>query len=248
MNKQLLALTTAILTTTAASAGGYIEPTVLVAPEAEVMAPAGWSGPYIGGTLGMAFGGDDSIAVREYEGGEITKWNHGLGKFEVGGLNYGLHLGYRTERNGWVLGPELSYEAGDVSDSMTDTDADGTLEDSSNVDSVLSLKLKAGRVIGGNTLVYGVLGAARGDFAYESTFTDTAGVSETESAPYDATGYVIGAGIERKVSDRISVTGEWNYYNFGKTDLFLEGDAQSGLATYATPAHHRVKLGLNYQF
>ena len=79
-------------------------------PLGAVAAPVAseWQGAYAGITLGYAFGGDDDIGARP-PGIDI-------GNAELSGANAGLRLGYRWQRDRWVVGPELAYVAGDISD------------------------------------------------------------------------------------------------------------------------------------
>ena len=53
-----------------------------------------------------------------------------------------------------------------------------------------------------------------------------------------------GLGAERRLSERMSIFGEWEFRGFGKTTLT---DA-NGFMTEATPEHHHVKLGVNFSF
>lgn len=212
----------------AAQAGGYTAPAVEVAPVAPVVvtAPVGdWQGGYAGGTLGYAFNGDDKIGLSSPEGAS-------LGTAELSGANAGLRVGYRWQRDRWVFGPELSIDGGDIKDEF-DYGEFGTFE--SKVNWVAALKLKAGYEVQPGTLLFGTLGVNKGDFTYNNSGTDI---------DYDATGYVVGIGAERMINDRVSLTGEYEYNNFGDTDVDLATDVR----TVATPDFHNVKLGVNFKF
>ncbi|MDO5529005.1 MAG: porin family protein [Paracoccus sp. (in: a-proteobacteria)] len=214
----------------AANAGGYAAPAVdvpapvLVQPSAAPM----WQGGYLGGTLGYACCGDDRVGfhVDDVYQGDI-------GTLKIGGLNGGIRAGYRWQHDQWVFGPELGYEIGRISDDLTHEGAPASSA-SNDVNSVLALRFKTGRVVDQNTIVYGIAGIARGDFDYEVD-------DVTEN--FKANGYVLGLGAERLVSDRMSVTGEWEYANFGSTDI----DYDAG-TTVATPKYHNFRVGLNYRF
>ena len=104
----------------------------------------------------------------------------------------------------------------------------------SEVDSLLGIRLKTGYLVRPDTLVYGIAGWQQGDFTYSV---------DGEEEGYDADGYVLGLGVERKLTDRMSVTGEYEYANFGSTDI-----EYLGRTTVATPEHSNVKLGLNFSF
>ncbi|MDO5704779.1 MAG: outer membrane beta-barrel protein [Paracoccus sp. (in: a-proteobacteria)] len=231
----------------AAIAGGYtppvIEAPVVIAPSEQVATPL-WAGAYVGGALGYAFNGDDRVGMETVAAGSATPAGESL---DVSGAAGTLALGYRWQRNKFVYGPELTVDFGGVEDDYANAENGSTFDDGgkSEVNHIISLKFKGGSLVNEQTLVYGLAGVAYGDFTYTQGTGDGA-----QSVDYDATRYVIGAGVERKVSERLSVFGEWNYYNFGKTDVFFPAsdDSDSGVQTVATPEHHLIKIGLNYQF
>ena len=136
-----------------------------------------------------------------------------------------------------MVGPEIAYVGGDISDDFEFDSAPLGLADSefeSEVDSLLGIRLKTGYLVRPDTLVYGIAGWQQGDFTYSV---------DGEEEGYDADGYVLGLGVERKLTDRMSVTGEYEYANFGSTDI-----EYLGRTTVATPEHSNVKLGLNFSF
>ena len=229
MRKIFLAAGAALFAASAANAGGFVAPAVEVEPIVPVVAPVAgaWQGAYVGGALGYAFGGDDGIG-QEVNGAQIGD----LGTVELSGLNLTLRAGYRWQRERWVVGPELSYMMGDIKDEF-DLANGGKFE--SQVDNVLALKLKTGYLVNDATLVYGIAGLQRGNFTYTNDGAD---------ADYSASGYVVGMGAERKVSDRMSVTAEYEYSNFGKTDVAIA----PGVNSVATVEFSNVKLGLNFKF
>lgn len=217
----------------AAHAGGYVAPVVDVEPAPVVAAPAtsDWQGGYVGATLGYGFGGDDRVGA--YDAGDAFIGN--FGDAEVSGANLGLHVGYRWQRDRWVIGPELAYTFSDISDDFEyDVPGLGAGTFESEVDDLWAIKLKTGYLVRPDTLVYGIAGYQEGNF------TVSAGDDETE---YDADGYVLGLGVERMFTNRISVSGEWEYSDFGTTDVELDG-----VNTLASPSLHNVKVGLNFRF
>ncbi|MBV0890737.1 porin family protein [Paracoccus sp. Z118] len=228
MRKMTIPLASAIALGLAASAnaGGYTAPVTDVAPAAPVVvtpAPAGdWQGLYAGGTLGYGFGGDDEFTLG---GGSI------VGDNEISGVNAGLHVGYRWQRGNLVIGPELSITGGNVDDSVSVLGDDYE----SSLNHMVALKLKTGYQVRPDTLVYGIAGVSRGDF----TFT-----ADGQDFDYDTNGYVFGLGIERMITDRLSVTGEIerNHFKSENIDLGALGD------TNGTPTFNNVKVGVNFKF
>ncbi|QIR86155.1 outer membrane protein [Paracoccus sp. AK26] len=239
--------------TSGALAGGYIAPVadpVVAAPVRESASASDWAGGYVGGHIGYAFGGDDEVGADIYEDDAFLGSLSDLTTLKVKGLGAGVHLGYRWQRGNWVFGPELTLEGGDISDDKSGSDSvdgdDYTVGIESKVNHIVGLQFKTGYAVNPQTLVYGTAGYVRGDFDYIlSASVNGDGGSITEG--YTADGYSLGLGVERKIRDNLSVFAEWQYRNFGKTEItFTEGS--DAIATNATPEHHNVKVGVNFSF
>lgn len=210
-----------------ATAGGYSAPVIAAPPEPVVIAPTigPWQGGYVGGSIGYALQGDDEVGLQAPGAPEPVSFD----TLELRGANAELRAGYRWQRQQWVIGPELSILGGNIED-----DIDSIGEVTSQVNHVADLKLKTGYEVQPNTLIFGTIGASRGDFTYTVAGTDY---------DYDASGYVLGLGAERKINDRTSITGEWEFRDFGTTDVDVVGGT-----TVATPSFHNLKVGVNFQF
>ncbi len=224
----------------AALAGGYQPPvveTAVVAPIVEATSYSDWAGAYVGGTLGYVISGDERVGFSDAADNYVGD----VGNVDLSGVTGGIRLGYRIQRDAWVFGAELGYEAMGVEGDVSYDNAVGAGTITSNVDNVLALRFKTGRVVSEDTLFYGIAGIARGKFSYDLAGTAVAAADTSES--YSHSGYVLGLGVERKLSERLSVTGEWEYGRFGKTDLDL-----GGAVTRATPKYNQLRLGVNYRF
>ncbi len=216
-------------------AGGYVSPIVEVEPIASQPAARSyirWCGPFVGGQIGYAFGGNDTFGLSQ--GGSLVAKP---GTFEDGGPLMRLHLGRRWNAEGGVAGVQLSVARGNIGDSITLSQPIGGLSGvtEQRLDSAIFLRGVAGREIGDQTLVYGALGIGRGRFGITS--------ASGASADFDATGYTVGLGIERPLGDHLSIYGEYEYMNFGKTEVVI-----GGLTTQATPKWHTLNVGVNYKF
>ncbi|MFV0410147.1 MAG: outer membrane protein [Paracoccus sp. (in: a-proteobacteria)] len=241
----------ALMSGSTAMAGGFVPPVVETPIEITEVAPVpAWEGMYVGGTLGYGFGGDDKV------GTTVNGFNRGnMGDLEISGGNYGLHAGYRWQRPvkdkyQWVFAGELGYEAGglgDDVDSVMDimgSSMDGTA--SVDVNSVLALRVKSGVLNqAGDTWFYGIAGVGMIDYDYAIALNNASTRYSTSYDGESATGYILGLGVEHKFDEKWSVTGEWEYQNYGKETI---GDKNSGISTEATPDWHQIKIGLNYQF
>lgn len=227
----------------AALAGGYVAP--VTQPEPVVVdqpAPVGdWAGAYAGAALGYAMGSDDVVGFdRLGDDGSVIDRANDLGDVDMKGANLGAHVGYRWQRNNWVFGPELGIEGGAIEGDGT-TEAFGVAKTESKLNYLVNLRMKTGYAVNPQTLVYGTIGVAHGDFDY--TIKHAAGPSLTEN--YSDTGLTAGLGVERKLSEKLSVYGEWEYRHFKKTDVTFD---DVNLRTRATPKHHNLKVGVNYRF
>lgn len=235
MNYVLFSAGLTLAAATAASAGGYSAPqgdAVVVAQAAAVVPVGNWQGAYGGVGLGYAFGGDDEV------GFDLSP---SFGKLEIKGATGEVRMGYRWQRDNWVFGPELSFMGGDIKDSVGIVGGPGpsgvnVIE--STVNSVLALKLKAGYAVQPNMLVYGTLGATHGDFT-----VDYLGVG----SDYTMNGHVVGLGVERMVTERMSVTAEVERNSFDKKYVAVGGLAPA-VTTGPTPSFSNVKLGVNFRF
>lgn len=235
----------AFLTVTGtASAGGFVSP-VIDQPVAAPVAAApvsDWAGAYGGAALGYSFGGNDEVGLDLYSGGALLDRATGLTELELSGVTADLHAGYRWQRGNWVFGPELSIEGGsvdDASDFTYDGEA-GRIESSINY--LATLTMKTGYLVSPATMVYGSAGLAYGNFSYDLTGPDGSG-----SDDYSANGYVLGLGVERKIGGNLSVFAEYQYRDYGRTDVTFTDGADS-LVTVGTPTHQNVKVGVNFSF
>lgn len=229
-----------------ANAGGYSIPVVSDAAPVAVVAQDrpdyDWSGAYAGGTIGYAFGGDDVVGISQGQTRLLTS----LDKLELGGPTSGVRAGYRTVRSwgplNWVFAGELSYSIGSESDEFTS----GGYTAENQINNVMALRFKAGVLRpSGDTLFYGIAGISRAEFDY--SVTGTSGVAGPVSIRQDGDkvdGLLVGLGVERKLSDKWSVTGEWEYQRYDKMSLSDANDR----TTEATPKWHQIRLGVNYQF
>ena len=127
---------------------------------------------------------------------------------------YGVRGYYDYDFGQFVMGGGLQYDA-------TDIDLDGA----ATVDGVMRAGVRGG-YDAGQTFIYGTTG-------YAKAFTNDDGVD-----PGDANGYFIGAGLENKLTQNVSLSSELIYHEFNDFDDAddLEADATT------------FNVGLNYRF
>src|SRR5438132_3427955 len=76
-----------------------------------------WTGFYIGGNIGYAFGGQDTVGVDEELGGAHTFFGK-VGDLHLSGIYGGPEIGYNFQAGQVVFGAEADFEFSGISDSV----------------------------------------------------------------------------------------------------------------------------------
>jgi len=196
-----------------------------------VMAPIyNWTGFYIGGHVGAAFGNDNTF-------NGLVVGNNNDARF-LGGVQVGAD--YQFAPN-WVLGAEGQYSwLGSNNNSATFPNGYVYANDQRGLGSVTGrigytwgpalLYVKGGYAYSDNRETL-VLGGVPQAFAFDHNHRD---------------GYTVGAGLEYMFAQNWSAKAEYQYYNFGRTQFVTPVD----LAPFGSFRNdeHTVKVGLNYRF
>jgi outer membrane immunogenic protein len=184
-----------------------------------------WTGFYVGGHLGGAFAGDNSLLGNQ-------------GRF-FGGVQGGFD--YQFAGN-WVVGAEAQY-------SWLANNNNGVLFPGGTL--VTTNNSQLGSATGrlgyawGPALLYG-----KGGYAWRDN-TNLAVATAGLPVAFAATGnhkdgYTVGAGLEYMFAPNGSAKVEYQYYNFGNT-TFTAGPPAIVGARFRDD-EHTVKAGLNYRF
>jgi outer membrane immunogenic protein len=217
-----------------------------------------WTGLYIGGQAGYAWG-RDNIA---WSGVSIDDDPAG-GAFSLTpqGVIGGAHIGFNYQYNSWlVFGVEGSVDgtslrqtaAVGVNDFMGDTP--GVLTATTRADVQGSLRGRLG-IAFNRVLVYGTGGIAITGL-HTTTLDATGfftGVPGT-SAVFSNTraGWTAGGGIEWAVTDNWSVRAEYRYSNFGHTFDFPFAGQLPFADSFVFLQHHltenQIQAGFSYRF
>ena len=183
-----------------------------------------WTGFYIGGHLGGAFGGDNSIL--------------GSSRF-LGGIQGGAD--YQFAPN-WVAGIEAQYSW--TSSSSNSMLLPGGVLVNSNSDQLGSVTGRIGYTFG-PTLLYG-----KGGYAWKDGDNLTATVAGVPvgfaAIGNHRDGYTVGAGAEYMFAPNWSAKLEYMYYNFGTTTIVTAPAAAVG--SRFNDDEHVLKVGVNYRF
>jgi outer membrane immunogenic protein len=196
-----------------------------------IMAPIyNWTGFYIGGHVGAAFGNDNTF-------NGLVVGNNNDARF-LGGVQVGAD--YQFAPN-WVLGVEGQFSwLGGNNNVVTFPNGYAYTNDQRGLGSV------TGRIgyTWGPALLY-----VKGGYAYSDNRETLllAGVPQAFAFDHNhRDGYTVGAGLEYMFAQNWSAKAEYQYYNFGSTQ-FVTPVALAPFGSFRND-EHTVKVGVNYRF
>jgi outer membrane immunogenic protein len=183
-----------------------------------------WTGFYVGGHVGGAFGDSSSL---QGDGGRF-----------MGGVQGGADYQFATN---WVVGIEAQYSWMD-NNSTSLVFPSGTVINGGGNDQLGSVTGRLGYTWG-PALLY-----AKGGYAWKDNNNLT--VASPIAAPVfidgnRKDGYTVGGGLEYMFTQNWSGKVEYQYYNFGNTTI--TSAAIPGTVSYNND-EHTIKAGLNYRF
>ena len=199
----------------------YTKAPVYTAPELVY----NWTGFYIGGHVGGAFAGNNSLA--------------GTGGRFLGGVQGGYD--YQFAPN-WVLGAEAQYSWLANTNNSVAFPGNALVTSSNN-----QLGSVTGRLgyTWGPALLY-----AKGGYAWRDnpnigvTAAGAPATFTTDANHKD--GYTVGGGLEYLFAPNWSAKAEYQYYNFGTTTF--TGGPPAVVGSRFRNDEHTVKVGVNYRF
>jgi outer membrane immunogenic protein len=195
------------------------------APEPVVAYGYNWSGFYLGGHAGGAFGEKCFTYLGVDEG------CHDHNGFAGGG-----QVGFNVQSGQFVFGVEFSGTWADLSGSHTSPNFfPDTIH--SDTDTILLLTGRVGLAFD-RALLYVTGGGAwvRNEFEYRTAGT-------TFTSEHNRTGWTIGAGLEYGLSPNWSIAAQYNYIDLG------EKDVNFAFGAYQAESHiHLATARLNYRF
>lgn len=134
-------------------------------------------------------------------GGTFGEVSEGGFEEDVEGVIGGVHLGYNIENGSTVFGIEGDFSFSDANIDNTDVD----------LDFLASIRGRVGYATN-KTLIFATAGVAWAQFSF-----DNDEISEA--------GYVVGAGVEHKFADNVSIRGEILHYGFEFDEDDVDYDA-----------------------
>jgi outer membrane immunogenic protein len=177
-----------------------------------------------------------------HAGGGETKWSSAAddadGSLKKSGAAGGVHLGYNFATQGMIIGIE-----GDLSASRARAEETTDTITARLANSYLgSVRARLGFLASPDLLVYATGGLAFTNTKLSVTDADL-GLSASVSGR--ANGWVLGGGLEWKMSRAVSLRGEALHYDFSGVDLRFDGASLGKIDSSATVVRAGVSLHFN---
>jgi outer membrane immunogenic protein len=217
---------------------------VTVASAADLGAPSSWTGFYVGGDVGAAWAKSSGAWNPLDNNYQLNPDYWGIQQIAGGlssttGVLAGGHFGYNQQFSSVVLGIEGDWTWTNTKSTLSQPwvlvpSLGGTARPgdaatlSTKLDSLASIRARAGYLVTPNLLFYGTGGFAWADASYDSDahnqgpshLDNCGGGCPLHSAPYDASassskwvgGWVVGGGLEYALSNNWSLRGEYLFY------------------------------------
>ena len=200
-----------------------------------------WSGLYIGGQIGYAWGSDPiDVAI---VGIPVASFND-----NPNGVIGGAHLGYNLQIAQWVAGLEGTVDGTSVTGRTSAPVVALRSGVTGSTRSIVqgSIRARLG-VAFDRVLIYGTGGAAFAGFQNNYSFGFPFFLAEQDSKT--RTGWTVGGGLEYAVTNNWSIRAEYRYSDFGRSPDFPFSSKTFGTVS---ATHHltenQVQAGFSYKF
>jgi outer membrane immunogenic protein len=207
---------------------------------------ADWSGVYVGAFGGYGAAAFDGITDSNKIGTPGTTNMSGEMQW---GFAYGGYAGFNVDNNGFLMGLELDFGGADFSETAADEGGDDI--DTHSVNWVGSFRGRLGATYN-DTLFYMTGGLAMADSTFES-IDEKGDVVDENSGEADLVsfGYVVGAGVEQRFHERISLRLEGLYYGAMDEHTFKDNEINDEIdpGDYAKiDGMMQFRAGIGYHF
>ena len=208
-----------------------------------------WTGLYVGGHLG--YGWDRAIWTSINAPSPVVDYVQGarVTSHPVSGVFGGAHFGVNYQLGALVLGIEPAYSAGHFHDGSRSNTVSRDDEYTTRINHLFSTALRAGYAAN-RWLTYLKVGYASG--TAKTRLVDTVGAEQGDGRSSERHhGFVIGPGVEFRVTPNIILGTEYNYFDLGSAKHSV-GDLGSGLGPVINKVDlqgmHQITLRLSYLF
>lgn len=182
------------------------------------------------------------------------------------GVEGGVRLGYDMQFGGFVAGVVGEVSAADVEDTVTSfSTTPASYVFTRDLESLAAVRARLGYAFG-NTLAYVTGGVARGQIDNRFYTSNTANSFTVRTDEEEADGYQFGGGVEHRLTDRVSLVGEYIYTSLEAGDYLIRVGS-TGTTPPANPfilppntagtdmmrsnpdlEVHSVRIGMNVRF
>lgn len=229
-----------------------------------------WSGAYVGASFGYLFAKSDT-AIDSLSGSWSSESQSlrdfintsGNNKSSIKNVSFGGQFGYNFQAGGAVLGGEAEFNLlggkstvrrGPLTSPFPSLSY--TFTNRFDPKSLIAFKGRAGAA-SGDSLFFGEGGVALVRTEMGMDLLSNGGYSKTGEITKTRTGFILGGGIERKLSQNVSIRGSYNYVDAGN---IVYTTAYNPGSTFAPPGAnyienvrqdlrlHLVRVGLNFHF
>ena len=225
------------------------------APVAYYKAPVAhaynWTGFYIGGHFGGAWG--DKKWFEDATGSGTGVGPVGLldGSYKVSGVLGGGQLGANYQTGWAVLGIEADISGAGINGSTASGACFATIGGNQSCSTKINwLSTVTGRLGAAfdRTLVYAKGGFAWAHEKHENPFNFGGAANDTDVGNETRGGWTIGGGVEYAWAASWSVKLEYDYMGFGTRNVSFHDPAGGGYTEDIRQNLHVIKVGINYRF
>ena len=174
-----------------------------------------WSGPYFGIHAGKGWSGLTSEHLDPNWWTPCTRLSGCEFSSDLAGVLKGGQAGYNYQAGLWVIGGEVSYSDADMGNSANSPYYPSTDDYAADINGIFSAVVRLGYDVSG-TLIY-----LKGGYASAKIETSNSDSQRITKERGRHTGPTVGAGIEHKLSPRISFGVDYNIIDLGHVDKLL---------------------------
>jgi opacity protein-like surface antigen len=205
------------------------------------------SGFYLGVHGGFGTAGVDGV----FDAGEGDREDRVEGGFNLDRGVGGVMLGYNHAVGRWVLGIEGDMSFMDWSQTISDTDIEDSLAETdratAEIDWLASIRARAG-FMAGSALIYATAGVAFAGAEWTACNCDI-GAADIGRLDLDATGFIVGGGLEADLGGSWSLRAEGLYATFGDDHAATSLNADSDEDDFAALDDLWIaRAGIVYRF
>jgi len=212
-----------------------------------VAEPGNFGGFYIGGIVSEAFEGPSSTLFDDHVGAGPSDVLHSGSRNST---TYGVQGGYNFQFDRYVLGIEGDWSWGNSKSETAVLDDGGPGIDSASakLESLGSVRGRAGIVVLNNLMVFGTAGFGWGNA--EFGFRDADEISGTAKYHSNATGAVFGGGFDMLLGYNIVLSAEYLRYDFDDNVFIANASKLNGgsdVGTHFGPID-TFRVAVSYKF